>query len=373
MRKLKILMLNHEFPPVGGGAAPVASELCKYLNRLGHQLDVVTMHYDNLPRFEMKDGIGIYRTPAFRQRPDICHTHEMATYLPGAIGKVLNLITRYRYNIIHCHFIVPGGPLALIASKLTGTPYIVTAHGSDVPGFNPDRFQFQHKFTLPVLRAVCQNAKLITSPSLYLRDLILKNIGDYKIKNVSNGIDLETFKVDIARPKENIILTTGRLLQRKGFHTLIRAVRDIELPFELHICGDGPYRDHLEKLAEGSRTKVVFHGWLRRRSKKLLELYEKASIYALVSSHENASISLLEGMAAGCAMITTNTTGCAETVSGAGFLIEFEDSHRLREILIKLSRQPGLAATYGRKARHRIMNCFHWEKIARQYIEIYSS
>ncbi len=371
MAKLKILMLNHEFPPVGGGGAPVTLELCKHLVRTGHAVDVVTMHYGDLPKFEEIEGVRIYRTAAIRKRPNICYTHEMATYLPGAIGKTLRLAKNNKYDIIHCHFIIPGGPLALLVGKLTKIPYIVTAHGSDVPGFNPDRFQWQHKFTKPILKAVCKNAVMLTSPSRYLRNLILNNIGHYDIRHVPNGIDLDNFKLDMAKPKENIILATGRLLKRKGFQTLIKAVRDAELPFEVHIAGEGPYRTKLEELAENSRTKIIFHGWLEQGSRQLMDLYERASIYVLPSSRENASIALLEAMAAKCAMITTNVSGCPETVGDSGFLIDFEDSDKLREILVTLGRDKKLLSEYSEKSYARLLENFLWDKIVAKYVEIY--
>ncbi|MFC1738220.1 glycosyltransferase family 4 protein [Planctomycetota bacterium] len=369
---LTILMLNHEFPPVGGGAAPVTFQLCRHLVRAGHRVDVVTMHYGDLPRFETLDGINIYRTPAIRKRPNICYTHEMATYLPGAIRRTLRLAKKQQYDIIHCHFIIPGGPLGLTVSKITKIPYIVTSHGSDVPGYNPDRFQLQHKFTRPLLKAVCKNAKMITCPSIYLKNLISDNIGDYEITHIPNGIDLENFKLDLTRPKGNIILATGRLLKRKGFHTLIEAVRNIELPFEVHIAGDGPYRNQLQKLADGSKTKIVFHGWLKQGSQELLSLYEKATIYVLVSARENASISLLEAMAARCVTITSNVTGCPETVGEAGFSIALDDADKLRGILIKLSEDKELIKQYSQKAYDRVVRNFSWDKIAEQYVQAYS-
>ncbi len=365
-------MLNHEFPPVGGGASPVTLELSRQLVRMGHSIDVVTMHFDKLPRFETDQGVNIYRTPALRRRADISHTYELATYTPGALPKTLALARSQKYDIIHCHFIVPGGPLALLVSKWTKIPYIITAHGTDVPGFNPDRFQLQHKFTTPILRSVCKHAKVVTSPSLYLKGLIQKNIGDYEIKHIPNGIDLENFRLDLSRPKQNIILSTGRLLKRKGFQTLIRAVHDVELPFEVHIAGEGPYRAQLEQFAKGSKTKVIFHGWIEKGSRKLLNLYERASVYVLVSSHENASIALLEGMAAKCAVITTNVTGCPETVGDAGFLIDFDDSDKLREILITLSKNKELVKEYSKKAYSRLTEHFLWNKIAKRYIETYA-
>ncbi|MHC4292756.1 MAG: glycosyltransferase family 4 protein [Planctomycetota bacterium] len=369
---LKILMLNHEFPPVGGGASPVTFQLCKYLVLAGYKVDVVTMHFGDLPRFETVEGFDVYRTPAIRKRPNICHTHEMATYLPGAIKKVLSLVKRNQYDIIHCHFIVPGGPLAWLSAKLTKTPYIITAHGSDIPGYNPDRFTLQHKFTKPLLKGICKNSRKIVCPSIYLKDLIIENIGNYDITHIPNGIDLETFKLDLTKPKNNIILATGRLLKRKGFQTLIKAVHDINMPFEVHIAGDGPYRQFLEQLAENSKTKIVFHGWLEQGSEELLNLYEKALVYVLVSQRENASISLLEGMAAKCVMITTNQTGCPETVGDAGFLIDFEDHEKLKEVLLKLADNHDLVEEYSQKAYERLTEKFLWPQITDRYCEVYS-
>jgi glycosyltransferase involved in cell wall biosynthesis len=373
MSNLKILMLNHEFPPVGGGAAPVTMDLCKFLVKAGHHVDVVTMHFGDLPEFQTINGINIYRTPALRKRPNICYTHEMATYLPGALKKTLNLCRQNKYDIIHCHFIVPGGLLALLVSKLTKIPYIITAHGSDVPGFNTDRFQWQHKFTKPILKAVCKNAKNISCPSNYLKELIKQNIGTFEIEKIPNGIDLEDFSLDLSLPKENIILATGRLLKRKGFQTLINAVHDIQLPFEVHIAGEGPFRQELEYLAKDSKTKIIFHGWLKRGDIQLKNLYQKASIYVLASEKENASISLLEGMAAKCAVITTNVSGCPETVGDSGFLINFDDVERLKQILLKLSQNPELINEYSQKAYNRIIEKFLWQNIAQDYVKLYCS
>ena len=89
---MNILMLNYEFPPIGGGAAPVTLELCRHLVKLDHEVDVVTMRYKGLPALEVIDGITVYRTWAMRKRPDLCRTHEMASFLAGAFFKTLRFI-----------------------------------------------------------------------------------------------------------------------------------------------------------------------------------------------------------------------------------------------------------------------------------------
>ena len=69
---MRILMLNYEFPPLGGGASPVSYELAKGYVARGHQVDVVTMRYKGLSAFEVQDGINICRVKCWRSHKEIC-------------------------------------------------------------------------------------------------------------------------------------------------------------------------------------------------------------------------------------------------------------------------------------------------------------
>jgi glycosyltransferase involved in cell wall biosynthesis len=368
---MRVLVLNYEFPPLGGGASPVSYEISKGLVDLGHSVDVVTMSFKGLPKEETVDGVRVYRVPSIRAKKETCQTHEMVSYVLSAIRFLRKHLRSNDYDICHCHFIIPTGLVALYAKKRFGLEYVITAHGSDVPGYNTDRFQFQHWFTRPLLKTVCSNAKQLCSPSNFLRGLMEEKIGDYGIRTIPNGIDLSCFRLDLSKPKTNIILSTGRLLRRKGFHTLINAVHDVELPFEVHIAGDGPYRQELGSLAEGSRTKIVLHGWLEKGSEELLNLYERASIYVLASEKENASIALLEGMASRCVVITTKVSGCPETVGDAGFLIDYDDAEGLRGILMRLAEDPGLVTELSDAAYRRLHSHYLWDSIIKQYLAVF--
>jgi len=367
---LRILILNYEFPPLGGGAGHVSLEIASWYVKKGYEVDVVTMGFPGLPKHEQKNGVNIFRVKSLRRKIETCGTFEMLTYVVSAIFFLRRHIKNNNYDFVHCHFLLPTGLVALYLKRKYQLEYIVTIHGSDVPGYNPDRFKIEHLFTIPILKKISHEAKTICSPSLYLKNLLETKIGSQKIEHIPNGIDLDNFKVDLSKPKENIILSTGRLLERKGFQTLIRAVKDIPLPFDVHIVGDGPYRKPLERLAEGSKTKIIFHGWLNRGSKGLMSLYEKAAIYVLVSSQENASIALLEGMAARCAMISTNVSGCPETIGDAGFLIDYDDNQALRNILLELSRDRKKLDFYSLKSQLRLKTGFLWENNIMKYLDV---
>ena len=134
---MRILILSYEFPPIGGGGAKVVVGLANELAYLGHSVDLVTMGFRDLPRNEKVDGVNVYRIPCLRLQESICRPPEMTTYLIAALPVLFRLTKRTRYDINHTHFIFPDAILAYMLRKLTGMPYIVTAHGSDVPGYNP--------------------------------------------------------------------------------------------------------------------------------------------------------------------------------------------------------------------------------------------
>ncbi len=363
---MNILVLNYEYPPLGGGAGPVCQQLCEHYVHRGHDVDVITMGYSGLPEREEIQGVQVTRVPALRKRPDICGTHEMLSYVLSALPRVARRLRRRGHDVLHTHFVVPTGLLAYLATRVRPVPYVITAHGSDIPGFNPDRFRAEHRVTRPLLRLIMRNAALLTSPSQYLRRLILESCGSFAVDHIPNGIDVLRFR---PQSKRRRILMTGRLLRRKGFQHVLEAMRGIDTDFEVHIAGDGPMRRELEALAPEVEATVVFHGWLEHDSALLKELYETSSIFCLPSESENASISLLEAMLAGMAVVTSNVTGCPETVGDTGFVVPPNDPESLRRILRRLLASDGLCLDQGRSARQRVMDLFDREKIGDLYLD----
>jgi len=370
--KKRILVLNYEFPPLGGGASPVSYEIADRLSKTGDfEVDVVTMGYKDLPKYqEINSNFRIYRVKCLRSKKEICHPWEQATYLISAYFKCRKLLKKNKYDICHCHFIIPTGVLAMRLKKEFGLEYIITAHGSDVPGYNTDRFKFLHKFTGPLLKKISKEAKNIISPSLYLKDLILKNISvlnKEKVIIIPNGIDVNKFT---PKEKKKYIFSSGRLLARKGFQYLIQAVSDKDISYEVHIAGDGPMMAELKKLADKSKTKIFFHGWLDSNGQEYKNLLERSSIYILASEKENASIALLEAMSAGCAVITTNVSGCPETISDSGLLISPKNYEDLKSKLDDLINNQDKIVNLQKLALKRVTNIYDWSVVLKEYIKV---
>lgn len=363
-------MLNYEYPPLGGGASPVTKSLSEELVKSGHNVDVVTMGFKGLNSKEEINGVNIYRVPSIRKHQSVCQTHEMFSYCFSAHRFLPILLNENKYDINHTHFIIPTGLVSLFIKNRI--PYIITSHGSDVPNYNPDRFGIQHILLKPLWNKIVKNAQCITTPTDYLKNLILGNL-DYKNNNnrirvIPNGIHPEDFN---SRKKENKILVVTRLFERKGVQYVIDAMRDIK-NYELIICGEGPYKAKLEKQISRLNVKNIhLLGYVSYE--RLKYEYETSSIFVFPSSAENFPVVLLEAMASSCAIITTNTTGCPEVVGDTALLIRPKNSDDIRNSLNKLIINYDLRNKMGIKARKRVEENFTWDKIVEQYIHVYKN
>jgi glycosyltransferase involved in cell wall biosynthesis len=370
--RMRILMLNLEYPPLGGGAAPVTRGLARALVARGHQVDVVTMGFRGLPAEASDDGVRLFRVPCLRSRLELSHVHELASYAWSGLAQVKRLIQRVDYDLCHCHFILPTGIIPyLLRNSPRFPPYVITSHGSDVPGFNPDRFTVLHRLTPPLLRRILRNAAGLIVPSAALERLITGQfVGDIPpLSRIANGIDPADFG---ACRKEARVMVATRLFERKGVQHVIEALAAIpDHGHELEVAGDGPQRDDLRRLAHRLAVPARFHGWLAREP--LCRLYERSRIFVLASSSDNFPVSLLEAMAARCAIITTRAGGCPEVVGDAGIVVEPGDPAGLQQALTRLIQEPTYASELGERASRRVAEQFGWAAIASRHETAYES
>jgi glycosyltransferase involved in cell wall biosynthesis len=367
---MNILVLNIEYPPIGGGASPFCKEISEAYVAKSNHVDVVTMHHASLSYNEIVKGVNIYRVPCGRKKLNMSNVFEQLRFLYHARKIIKQLFSNRSYDYCHCHFLIPTGILAWWVKVVYKVPYLVTIHGSDVPDYNPDRFKLLHIFTKPLLNWIANHSSWIVSPSYYLASLLkrsLRKAHHDKIKYIPYSIALP--EGDESK-KENVIMSSGRLLKRKGFHTLVKAVKDIVLPYEVHIFGDGPERSNLEELAKGSKTKIVFHGWVDNNSKHFLDHLSKAKIFCLVSSHENSSVSIMEAMTHRCAIISSDQTGCKEMVEDIGVITKVDDAIQLKEKLKDLINNEGLIQKYGLKAFQKATVLYDGENCLNKYLDL---
>lgn len=365
---MRVLTLNYEYPPLGGGAAPASEELAVELAARGHEVDIVTMGYDGLPPREYRRGVRVHRVPSLRSSESICHPREMASYLLSGFPKARRLLSNRHHDVIHSHFIVPTGVLAYVLGEMHDVPYYVTAHGSDVPGYNPDRFSLLHRLTLPAWRRIVAGAVTVICPSAYLGRLIRSASDDTTIEVIPNGFNYEAYDPD--REKDERLLVTSRLFERKGVQYFLDALSKLETDWDVVITGEGPYREALERRAARLGLDVTFTGWIERS--RLEELLETSAVYAFPSSHENCPVALMEAMAAGCAIVASRYSGTREVVGDAGLTVDPTDTSAFAGSIASLVSDSDLWSRLQREARERVERRYGWDRIGTEYVNLLS-
>jgi len=354
--------MTYEYPPIGGGGANVAHPLATTLVSQGHSIDVVTSGMRTVPAIEEVDGINIHRVRCLRRHRHYTTTAELLTYLWPAFRKACSLHSQQRYDINHTHFALPSGLASYWLYRKTGLPYVTTIHGSDVPGYNPDRFRFAHLLAQPLWRRIIANSQKVVSASEFLKNLIQKHI-DVPVEVIQNGYSPHPDMVE-SSAKQNRILVVTRMFERKGVQHFLKALDGLDHDWEVVIAGDGPYLPTLKELTRQAGLNVRFTGFVQGR--ELWELYETSRIFVFPSLQENFPTVLLEAMQAGCAIITTNADGCAEVIGNAGIATDPERPDQIRAALLELMQDDEKTAKY-REAGYRRIKNFRWPRIATQY------
>jgi glycosyltransferase involved in cell wall biosynthesis len=366
---MNILMLSYEYPPLGGGGAKIVYGLAKSLAAAGHSVDVVTMGFRGQPRHEIAEGVNIHRVPCVRLRLDICSAAEMVTYLVSAPFVLFRLLKKKRYDINHTHFIYPDGILACILKIVTGLPCIVTAHGSDVPGYNPDRFKMLHACFMFMWKRVVSCISVVVCPSESIKTLVLKSKPEANVAVVPYGFTSSKF--DPNRTKEKRILVVTRMFERKGVQYVLDALVGFDHGYEVNIVGDGPYLEALNKQASDLKVNVRFRGFLDNNSDEFMDLYETSKLFVFTSEQENFPVVLLEAMSARMAIITSAGTGCQEVVGDTALLVPVCDGAAIRSALERLINDDALCSTLAHAAKRRVDEYLSWETVRQAYVALY--
>lgn len=361
---MRILSLTYEYPPIGGGGSVVAAAVNEELVRLGHEVTVLTSRMKGLPASETVEGVAVVRTACMRQHRHYTTAAELFTTLLPTYRRGAQLIRSLQPEVIHTHFIVPSGVLAWALSRRFDVPYVLTAHGSDVPGYNPDRFEWLHALLGPAWRGILDGAAFVTSPSRFLADLIRSHGYADPIDIVPNGHHPQPHG---GGPRRKQVLVVARMFPRKGVQHFIEAITGLDDDWEFIIAGDGPHREQLEAQARSAASRVRFTGFLDRAT--LRSLYESSQILVFPSIQENFPMVLLEAMDAGCAIVTTNAEGCAEVVGDAGLVVPKGESQGIRAALDRLMHDPGLVERLSARGKRRAA-ILAWPNIVARYRDL---
>jgi len=335
---MRILVLCYEYPPLGGGGGRVAQSIALQMAARGHEVRVQTAALGWHSTIEEHDGVAVHRTASGRRAPDTCSVPEMALYCATSFLPTLRHIREWKPDVIHAHFAVPTGGLAWAVHRLTGVPYVLTAHLGDVPGGVPDQTDTLFQLIAPVARQIWNHAAAATAVSSFVQELAVAAY-HRPVTRILNGIDLtDTPPPPAAIRHTRHLVFVGRFNPQKNLPLLIDALaRLTETNWRATIVGDGPDRATVEALIDqhDQRDRITLPGW--QSTAQVAAILNDADILCMPSASEGMPVAAVEALKHGLAIVTSEIPGVRDVVEHGvnGYRLRLDDSyaHKLSWLL----------------------------------------
>ncbi|MDH4330661.1 MAG: glycosyltransferase family 4 protein [Candidatus Moranbacteria bacterium] len=377
----KVLFLNYEYPPLGGGAANATLFILREYAKLDDlDVDLVTSSVDEKYHLEEISGnVRVHRLPIGKNESNLHFQSQkdLLVYTWKAYFFSKKLIKEKEYDLTHSFFTVPCGAVSWLLWMQYKIPYAISLRGSDVPGYS-DRFGFIYKTLSFFIKHIWNKAEVVVSNSQGLKELAHKTDPEQEISVIYNGVDTEKFKPEFSkRDQDKILITMGgtRITHRKGIKHLIEAIdllKDKYPDVVMEVMGEGNAKKELEDQVDelGLNDRVKF--WGVTSKKEMPTCYQRADIFVLASFNEGMSNAMLEALAAGLPIVSTRTGGAEELLGDGenGYFIEKKNSKDLAEKLEKIISDKELRLQMGQKSREKALE-MSWEKVAQKYDELY--
>ena len=392
---MKVLMVTSSYPLFpGDGTAPFIEEMARGMAARGHQVDLVLPAHGRLRRGDANGlrffpfdyaphpalGVWGYAQSMNADRGFKWKTLAVAPFAARATARaVARRLEAESYDVVHAHWVVPGGVLSRGPARAAKTPLVISLHGSDV--FAAERsalvgFQARRAFRAAVSVTACSSD---------LRERALKLGADATVtRTVPYGVDARFFRPEAplpeerrdmmrqrlgASPAQTLVVAVGRLVEKKGFAHLIEALGK-EPRLHAALVGDGDLHADLRARAEVAQASVTLAGrFSREEIRDALQCADIVAVPSIVDTMGNVDglpNALLEAMAAGKAIVASRVAGIPDVVSDGveGVLVPPRDPASLRDALLQLARDPARRAALGDAARGKVGRDLTWERVA---------
>lgn len=377
-RPLRVLCLNYEYPPMGGGAGNATRCIAIELARRGHVVHVLTSRLPAQPVVETIDSVTVCRVWSLRRSLHQCGLAGAASYIVSAFVELVRLARTYNYDVYHFYFGLPTAILALYVHFVLRKPYIVALRGSDVPGYDNTKWYMRplHAALRPLSRFLWRAASSVTVLTKSLQDLVRETAPDLNSVIIGNGIDSVRFPyAPLASRSTGIrLISVCRMVPRKGLEFLIEAMQELKQDgMVLELVGSGEDERRIAELIRnrGLEQHVMLSGYVA--ADHLHTHYHRADIFVLSSLSESFGQVLLEAMSCGLPIVATSVGGIPETVRHKtnGLLVPPREPQALVEAIRFLAANPKQRQRIGGYNSEQARQRYTWSAIASEYEALY--
>lgn len=277
-----------------------------------------------------------------------------------------------KYELVHVHMASDSSLYRKLPfiwlTKIFGKKLIVQQHGGNIKQFyylecGKKRQQF--------IKKILQKADLFLVVAPYLKDIFKDIVEEDKIIIFPNAIEIPK-RINPDYSRQNLLFL-GRLCKEKGINELLEAVKELKPEFpDLQLYLGGVWvEEELKKKAQIFNAFVHYLGWIDAERKE--EYLQKCNIFVLPTYFEGLPMSLLEGMAYGCACIATEVGGIPQVMTDRkdGLMIPAKDVQALKEAIRELLVNPDLQKEIGTNARKTVENNNDISKSVNKLVRIY--
>jgi phosphatidyl-myo-inositol dimannoside synthase len=360
------LLISSDFPPVSGGQSRYLFDLwsCWPADRV----IILAPAVEGAEAVDAALGARVVRVPL---RDGRLSKLIKPLLLLRAAGRVAR---RHHLRSCHCGQLLSAGSVGWWLHLRHGVPYYPYVYGADLLEFL-ERWPWGG-----AIRAILARARQVVACSCFTgRAVERAGVEPGRIVVVNPSIDVgrfaggrerETLRVERGWQDCAVLLSVGRLVERKGHDMVLRAlprVAGVVPQVRYAIAGTGPHREALERLARelGVEERVEFLGFVPEP--QLPELYAAADLFAMVSRElpergdvEGFGIVYLEAAAAGLASLAGRSGGVEDAVvhEETGLLVDPRDEQAVTAVLIQLLTNTDLRARLAAAGRERVMRDF---------------
>lgn len=392
----RVLVMASTFPRHAGDTTPpFVLRLCQAMQRAGWESLVLAPHAAGLATEEVLEGVACRR---FRYAPAaleklaygggmLANVRAMPWlwlvlpfYLLGLFLAAARLLRRERIAVLHAHWIVPQGFVAILLKKLLfrRLRVVLTAHGGDLHAN-------MGGLGRALLRWTMREADALAVVSEDMRQLAIRlGMPAERVVVASMGVDTAAFAPPPADAAREGLLFVGRLAEKKGATHLLDAfarLRPRHPALVLDIVGDGPLRPALEAQSRalgidgavrfrGARPPAEVPGFFRRAA-----LFVMPSVVAASGDQEGLGLVAAEALASGCPVVAHDLPAVRDLVldGRTGLMVPPGDDAALAAAIERLLAQPAAAAALAAEGRRYILDNYSWEAVAGRYRRLYET
>lgn len=356
--------------PTVGGSGILATRLGVRLAARDHEAHFIT--YERPVAIQGVDHenvfvhlVNVVEYPLFKYPP----------YTIALGSEMFNVSQQRSLDLIHVHYAIPHATAALLAREITGTPYVVTLHGSDVTILGSDSSY------LAVNTHSVEQADAITAVSNFLADEAYERLGIMQdITVIPNFVDAEVFSpppcevIERNSKRDVVVAHISNFRPVKRVQDIVYAMSIVAKRApgsRLMLVGDGPDRHRTERLIE--RLDLRQHILMTGFRSDVPNLLRCSDLVVLCSETESAPLTLLEGMSSGLPVVATRVGGIPEIVEDGvnGFLVPPKHPEAIAEKILELNGDRELRSRLGEEARRTVLKRYTADKVVGQYLEIY--